>query len=364
MGIEEAREPRNWKIKRQDGSRLEPANLSVLRQWVDSGQIARDDLVINDDLADWVPASEVPELHDLLSQQGTFPDVTVASKEEVVVQSVEEVGTVQMPDCAFHPGRTASEICVGCGKFVCEECQQRLERKVYCHTCLAEKQAGIEPGAPVGPDAADQSGLDDVLNIPLSKLAIASLIFAVVALVASITMLIPGMSLAAAPAAGFLAFLAALLGGLSLNRLRLSGVFLRGRVLALTGLIVGCVVLAGSLVFAYVFTTRARVDAKRGSARETGIARLVPDRRSNVVPRSERMRPSPGYTKHILGVQEENARRLLEEAGELLSQGKLEEAHRFPRPIVTQIVPAAPFWPAEEYHQKYFQKHGGGSCHM
>jgi peptide-methionine (S)-S-oxide reductase len=46
------------------------------------------------------------------------------------------------------------------------------------------------------------------------------------------------------------------------------------------------------------------------------------------------------------------------------SKGRLEKARRFPRPIVTQIVPAATFWPAEEYHQKYFKKHGGGSCHI
>jgi peptide-methionine (S)-S-oxide reductase len=46
------------------------------------------------------------------------------------------------------------------------------------------------------------------------------------------------------------------------------------------------------------------------------------------------------------------------------SKEKLEKARRFPRPIVTEIVPAATFWPAEEYHQKYFKKHGGGSCHI
>jgi peptide methionine sulfoxide reductase MsrA len=32
-------------------------------------------------------------------------------------------------------------------------------------------------------------------------------------------------------------------------------------------------------------------------------------------------------------------------------------------PVVTQIEDAPSFWPAEEYHQSYFQKHGG-SCHV
>jgi peptide-methionine (S)-S-oxide reductase len=53
-----------------------------------------------------------------------------------------------------------------------------------------------------------------------------------------------------------------------------------------------------------------------------------------------------------------------QESVAVASKEKLEKAHRFPRPIVTEIVPAATFWPAEEYHQKYFQKHGGGSCHI
>jgi len=36
---------------------------------------------------------------------------------------------------------------------------------------------------------------------------------------------------------------------------------------------------------------------------------------------------------------------------------------RYKSPIVTQIEPAPTFWRAEDYHQRYFQKHGG-SCHV
>ena len=36
---------------------------------------------------------------------------------------------------------------------------------------------------------------------------------------------------------------------------------------------------------------------------------------------------------------------------------------RFRQPIVTTIEPAPTFWPAEDYHQRYFQKNGG-HCHV
>ena len=43
---------------------------------------------------------------------------------------------------------------------------------------------------------------------------------------------------------------------------------------------------------------------------------------------------------------------------------RLNAEHKFPRPIVTQIVPAQTFWVAEEYHQKYLEKRGVTSCHI
>jgi len=44
------------------------------------------------------------------------------------------------------------------------------------------------------------------------------------------------------------------------------------------------------------------------------------------------------------------------------SIAQLTAAHRFTRPIVTQVVPATDFWKAEEYHQHYLDKNGLSNC--
>lgn len=44
------------------------------------------------------------------------------------------------------------------------------------------------------------------------------------------------------------------------------------------------------------------------------------------------------------------------------SKEMLEMMGRYINPIVTEIKPAEKFYPAEDYHQKFFMKRGGGTC--
>ena len=41
---------------------------------------------------------------------------------------------------------------------------------------------------------------------------------------------------------------------------------------------------------------------------------------------------------------------------------EIDKSGRWRDPVVTVVQKAIPFWPAEEYHQRYLEKHGLGSC--
>lgn len=46
----------------------------------------------------------------------------------------------------------------------------------------------------------------------------------------------------------------------------------------------------------------------------------------------------------------------------IASENELNASGKYPRPVVTEVVPAGMFWPAEEYHQKYILKGGRSAC--
>ena len=45
------------------------------------------------------------------------------------------------------------------------------------------------------------------------------------------------------------------------------------------------------------------------------------------------------------------------------SKKELDSSGKYKDPVVTEIIPVMPFYKAEEYHQKYFEKTGQKVCH-
>ena len=59
-------------------------------------------------------------------------------------------------------------------------------------------------------------------------------------------------------------------------------------------------------------------------------------------------------------VSSEAQRRIAEQV-----RAEVDASGKWKRPVVTEIVPAGPFWPAEGYHQDYLEKHPDGyNCHF
>ncbi|AGH94721.1 peptide-methionine (S)-S-oxide reductase MsrA [Pseudobdellovibrio exovorus] len=63
--------------------------------------------------------------------------------------------------------------------------------------------------------------------------------------------------------------------------------------------------------------------------------------------------------RSVIFYQNEEQRQMAEQV-----KAEVNQSGKWRRPVATEIVPAEPFYPAEEYHQDYLQKHPDGyTCH-
>lgn len=76
---------------------------------------------------------------------------------------------------------------------------------------------------------------------------------------------------------------------------------------------------------------------------------------------------TPNRQGNDIGTQYRSAIFVLNETQRRVAEAVKDRVNRsgaWKRPVVTEIVLAGEFWPAEEYHQDYLQKHPGGyTCH-
>lgn len=63
--------------------------------------------------------------------------------------------------------------------------------------------------------------------------------------------------------------------------------------------------------------------------------------------------------RSVIFIHSEEQRKVAQEVIKKLTADK-----KYAQPIVTLVEEAKPFWKAEEYHQKYFEKNGGPTCHI
>ncbi len=73
-------------------------------------------------------------------------------------------------------------------------------------------------------------------------------------------------------------------------------------------------------------------------------------------------RQGPDYGsqyRSVIFVHSDEQKQIAEE-----SKAALDASGKLDRKVVTKIEPAPAFWPAEDYHQKYFDKRGMGGCHI